>query len=57
MCECFQVGGRFIAEDPDCPLHGRESEPRSDQVRDILRQVWAREISADEGTDMIMNLL
>lgn len=22
MCECYQVGGRFIAEDPDCPIHG-----------------------------------
>lgn len=20
---CYQIGGRFIAEDPDCPLHGR----------------------------------
>lgn len=24
MCECFQIGGRFIAEDPDCPIHGAE---------------------------------
>lgn len=22
MCECYQIGGRFIAEDPDCPVHG-----------------------------------
>lgn len=22
MCECYQVGGRFIAEDPECPIHG-----------------------------------
>lgn len=22
-CECFQIGGPFIAEDPDCPAHGR----------------------------------
>lgn len=21
MCECYQIGGRFIAEDPDCPVH------------------------------------
>lgn len=20
--ECFVIGGRFIAEDPDCPTHG-----------------------------------
>lgn len=22
MCECYQVGGPFIAEDPECPVHG-----------------------------------
>lgn len=26
MCECFQIGGPFIAEDPDCPIHGRNSD-------------------------------
>jgi hypothetical protein len=57
MCECFQIGGRFIAEDPDCSVHGTASVGRDDQVRDILRQVWARDISADEGTDLIMNLI
>lgn len=37
MCECYRVGGRFIAEDPDCPIHGteaqqyRESEERERQ--------------------------
>jgi hypothetical protein len=25
-CECYQVGGRFIAEDPDCPAHGRDAQ-------------------------------
>lgn len=24
MCECFQVGGPFISEDPDCPIHGAD---------------------------------
>ena len=22
MCECYQIGGPFIAEDPECPIHG-----------------------------------
>lgn len=22
MCECYQIGGPFIAEDPECPVHG-----------------------------------
>jgi hypothetical protein len=25
-CECHQIGGRFIAEDPDCPAHGLEAQ-------------------------------
>jgi hypothetical protein len=25
-CECYKVGGRFIAEDPDCPAHGRDAQ-------------------------------
>ncbi len=27
-CECYQIGGRFIAEDPDCPAHGTEAQRR-----------------------------
>lgn len=22
-CECYQIGGPFIAEDPNCPVHGK----------------------------------
>jgi len=22
-CECYTIGGPFIAEDPECPAHGR----------------------------------
>jgi hypothetical protein len=22
-CECYQIGGPFIAEDPNCAVHGR----------------------------------
>lgn len=28
MCECYKIGGPFIAEDPDCPIHGREAQER-----------------------------
>lgn len=27
-CECYQIGGPFIAEDPDCPAHGTEAQRR-----------------------------
>lgn len=26
MCECYQIGGPFIAEDPECPAHGTEAQ-------------------------------
>jgi hypothetical protein len=40
-CECYQVGGRFIAEDPDCPAHGRDAqaaERSRNSSKDWLRQ-------------------
>lgn len=26
MCECYKIGGPFIAEDPECPVHGYEAQ-------------------------------
>jgi len=37
MCECFRVGGPFIAEDPDCPIHGAE-RVRLQQIVDIMNR-------------------
>jgi hypothetical protein len=34
-CECHQIGGRFIAEDPDCPAHGLEAQ-REERRRDAV---------------------
>jgi hypothetical protein len=25
-CQCYEIGGPFIAEDPDCPAHGTEAQ-------------------------------
>lgn len=25
-CQCFQIGGPFIAEDPACPIHGTDAQ-------------------------------
>jgi hypothetical protein len=30
-CLCFQVGGPFISEDPDCPIHGHSAEAKEYQ--------------------------
>jgi len=32
-CECHQIGGRFIAEDPDCEVHGTAAQER-DRIRE-----------------------
>jgi hypothetical protein len=26
--ECYRVGGPWIAEDPNCPIHGAEAQQR-----------------------------
>ncbi len=31
MCECYKVGGRFIAEDPQCPVHGYWAQKANEQ--------------------------
>ena len=35
-CQCYQVGGPFIAEDPDCPRHGVEGRQEREQMEDRI---------------------
>lgn len=37
MCECYQIGGPFIAEDPDCPIHGTNGSIRTEE--ELHRQI------------------
>lgn len=30
-CDCYKVGGPFIAEDPDCPAHGTQAQAEREQ--------------------------
>lgn len=40
MCECYQIGGRFIAEDPGCPVHGEDgSEQQIDELRTRIQRL------------------
>ena len=41
MCQCYQIGGPFIAEDPECPTHGTKAQ--ADEAR------RARDASDTEG--------
>ena len=31
-CECYKIGGPFIAEDPNCPFHGTEAQMREEEA-------------------------
>ena len=42
MCECYKVGGPFIAEDPDCPIHGREAQQREEWAVAERKEEMAR---------------
>ena len=56
MCECYQIGGRFIAEDPDCPIHGRASEGREERIEAIILQTVAGELSVSDAVYLIDEL-
>ena len=56
-CECYQIGGPFIAEDPNCPIHGHNGlGMENDQLRDeihLLKQTVAqleKRVKELEGT-------
>ena len=38
-CECYQIGGRFIAEDPNCPAHGIEAVRRNRSNETIISEL------------------
>ena len=42
MCECYQVGGPFIAEDPDCPVHGTDAQRRDEAHDERMAELEAR---------------
>jgi len=43
MCECYQSGGRFIAEDPECQIHGSTAQAAQRELANgcagILREI------------------
>ena len=40
-CECYKIGGLFIAEDPDCPAHDRESQEEAQRVEMLEAELAA----------------
>lgn len=35
---CHEIGGPFIAENPECPIHGRDAVELTDDEREFLEQ-------------------
>jgi len=57
-CQCYQIGGPFIAEDPDCPAHGTDGyaprlEKAEEQIAELRAEIEAlkQHESCDLGSD------
>lgn len=40
--QCHEIGGPWIAENPDCPIHGRDAQDRNDDLSERLARIEAR---------------
>lgn len=52
--ECFIIGGPWISEDPDCPVHGRDA-PKPVSQDDECLNLWTElsRITADRERDRL----
>lgn len=56
MCDCYKIGGPWIAEDPDCPVHGTEARMRDEKKIELSKRVRdATDIS--ELKDILLEIL
>jgi hypothetical protein len=59
-CDCYKVGGPWIAEDPHCPVHGinAQAEERSrDRSKDYLRQCINQATTVEELKACLYDML
>lgn len=48
--ECYKIGGPWIAEDPNCPVHGQEAQRYYDELYVLeMRVEEAETIAALRG--------
>jgi hypothetical protein len=45
MCDCYKIGGPWIAEDPNCPVHGTEARIKTNKIE-------ALKTRADQATNL-----
>ena len=53
MCECYQIGGPFIAEDPNCPMHGLDAQAREREAERRAAAARAMVIESEYCIDMV----
>lgn len=56
MCECFKVGGPFIAEDPNCPVHGYAAQHEA-RIRNRELDSLETEIEQAETVEELRELM
>jgi hypothetical protein len=60
MCECYKIGGPWIAEDPDCPVHGyaaqREREIQEQDRESLEDRIRALEEMVEHQGRLIREL-
>lgn len=37
-CQCYQIGGPFISEDPDCLVHGADARRREREIDALVEK-------------------
>ena len=42
MCECYMIGGPWIAEDPNCPFHGYAAQREREEMESANRSIEDR---------------
>lgn len=52
-CDCYRIGGPFIAEDPDCPIHGHEAQRRERIEQEARNRVEDRLSELEHRVAMI----
>lgn len=56
MCDCFKIGGPWIAEDPNCPVHGTEAKERANSIRELRSKIKTAK-SVEELADVLIELI
>jgi hypothetical protein len=59
MCDCFQIGGPWISEDPNCPVHGIAAQKRKEDalsLRDKIQNATSLE-EANALTDKVYEFI